>query len=77
MVSSKKGISRHQLHRVLGITYKSAWFLSHRIRECMRDGELAPFGNNGGAVEVDETFIRKEGSVNQELERSDLFLKKI
>lgn len=39
MVSSKKGISSHQLHRVLGITYKSAWFLSHRIRECMRDGD--------------------------------------
>ncbi|MEQ8343415.1 IS1595 family transposase [Marinovum algicola] len=57
MVSSKKGISSHQLHRVLGITYKSAWFLTHRIRECMRDGALAPMGGNGGAVEVDETFI--------------------
>ncbi|WVX50927.1 IS1595 family transposase ISNwi1 [Roseobacter fucihabitans] len=57
MVSSKKGISSHQLHRVLGITYKSAWFLTHRIRECMRDGALAPFGSNGGTVEVDETFI--------------------
>lgn len=57
MVSSKKGISSHQLHRVLGITYKSAWFLTHRIRECMRSGELAPMGGNGGAVEVDETFI--------------------
>ena len=57
MVSSKKGISSHQLHRVLGITYKSAWFLTHRIRECMRSGELAPMGGNGGTVEVDETFI--------------------
>lgn len=57
MVSSKKGISSHQLHRVLEITYKSAWFLTHRIRECMRDGALAPFGGNGGTVEVDETFI--------------------
>ncbi|MFO6462821.1 IS1595 family transposase [Jannaschia sp. KMU-145] len=57
MVSSKKGISSHQLHRVLGITYKSAWFLTHRIRECMRSGDLAPMGGNGGAVEVDETFI--------------------
>lgn len=44
MVSSKKGISSHQLHRVLGITYKSAWFLTHRIRECMRGGDLAPMG---------------------------------
>ena len=57
MVSSKKGISSHQLHRVLGITYKSAWFLTHRIRECMRSGELAPMGGGGGIVEVDETFI--------------------
>lgn len=57
MVSSKKGISSHQLHRVLGITYKSAWFLTHRIRECMRSGELAPMGGGGGTVEVDETFI--------------------
>ena len=58
IVSSKKGISAHQLHRVLEITYKSAWFLSHRIREAMRSGDLAaPFGGNGGAVEVDETYI--------------------
>jgi transposase-like protein len=59
MVSSKKGISSHQLHRVLEVTYKTAWFLTHRIRECMRSGELAPMGGNGGAVEVDETYIGK------------------
>ena len=63
MVSSKKGISRHQLHRVLGITYKSAWVLTHRIRECMRDGALAGFGGDGGVAEVDETFIGKEPGV--------------
>lgn len=58
MVSSKKGISAHQLSRVLEIQYKSAWFLAHRIREAMRSGDLAvPFGNEGGAVEVDETYI--------------------
>src|ERR1700716_174777 len=57
MASSKKGISSHQLHRALGITYKSAWFLSHRIREAMRSGGLMPpMGGNGGIVEVDETF---------------------
>lgn len=56
MTSSKKGISAHQLHRTLEITYKSAWFLCHRIREAMRDGQLAPFGGEGGAVEVDETY---------------------
>jgi transposase-like protein len=63
MVSSKKGVSAHQLHRTLEITYKSAWFLAHRIREAMRDGDLAPFGGNGGAVEVDETFIGREPGV--------------
>jgi transposase-like protein len=57
MTASKKGVSSHQLHRTLEVTYKTAWFLSHRIREALRDGELAPFGGNGGFVEVDETFI--------------------
>jgi transposase-like protein len=59
MTSSKKGISAHHLHRILEITYKSAWFLTHRIREAMRDGDLSTFGGNGGIVEVDETFIGK------------------
>ena len=59
MTSSKKGISAHQLHRVLEVTYKTAWFLAHRIREAMRSGDLAPFGQDGGAVEVDETYIGK------------------
>lgn len=58
LCSSKKGISAHQLHRTLGVTYKTAWFMAHRIREAMREGELAtPFGQGGGAVEVDETYI--------------------
>jgi transposase-like protein len=61
---SKKGCSSHQLHRILGITYKAAWFLSHRIREAMRDGKLAPMGGAGGIVEVDETYIgRQKGQV--------------
>jgi transposase-like protein len=63
MTSSKKGISAHQLHRVLEVTYKTAWFLAHRIREAMRSGDLAPFGGEGGVVEIDETFIgRKAGA---------------
>ena len=58
MVSSKKGISAHQLSRVLEVQYKSAWFLAHRIREAMRSGDLdIPFGSGGGIVEADETFI--------------------
>ncbi|SPJ15041.1 transposase (fragment) [Syntrophobacter sp. SbD2] len=52
MASSKKGLSSNQLHRTLGITLKSAWFMSHRIielvREAMRNGNLSPFGGNGG-----------------------------
>ena len=63
MVSSKKGISSHQLHRVLEVTYKTAWFMAHRIREAMRDGDLAPFGSGGGVVEVDETFIGHDKTV--------------
>lgn len=57
MTASKKGVSAHQLHRTLEVTYKTAWFLAHRIREAMRSGELAPFGQGGGGVEVDETYI--------------------
>jgi transposase-like protein len=56
---SKKGISAHQLHRSLGITYKSAWFMHHRIREAMRlDKE--PMGGLGHDVEADETFIGRD-----------------
>ena len=63
LCSSKKGISSNQLHRTLGITLKSAWFLSHRIREAMRTGDLAPFGGNGSTIKIDETVIgRQEGS---------------
>ncbi len=62
IVSSKKGISSHQLSRILEVQYNSAWFLSHRIREAMRSGDFAPFGGNGTRVEVDETYIgRKKG----------------
>lgn len=60
MCSSKKGVSAHQLHRTLETTYKTAWFLAHRIREAMRSGDLAPFGPGGGIVEADETFIGVE-----------------
>ena len=55
--SSKKGFSAHQLHRTLGITYRSAWFLAHRIREAMRDDSPSPLGGKDKVVEADETFI--------------------
>lgn len=57
IAGSKKGISSNQLHRTLGVTLKTAWFMSHRIREAMRDGSPDLMGGNGGRVEVDETFI--------------------
>ena len=63
MTSSKKGISSNQLHRTLGITLKSAWFMSHRIREAMRDDRTVDFGAGGSAVEVDETFIGHDTTI--------------
>ncbi len=64
MCASKKGISAHQLHRVLEVQYKTAWFLAHRIREAMRaGGPLDRFGGGGGDVEVDETYIGREPGV--------------
>jgi transposase-like protein len=55
MTSSKKGISSHQLARELGVTLKSAWFLSHRVREAMREAPMADLLR--GTVEVDETYV--------------------
>lgn len=61
LVSSKKGISSHQLHRTLGVTYKTAWFMTHRIREAMGDTSAEPLGGPGssGIVEADETYFGK------------------
>lgn len=56
LCSSKKGISSHQIHRTLQVTYKSAWFMAHRIREAMREGGLGPMGGAGEVVEIDETY---------------------
>jgi len=64
LTSSKKGMSSHQLHRMLGVTYKTAWFMTHRIREAMREGIFSPppLGGKGKVVEADETYIgRKPG----------------
>ena len=60
MSSSKKGISTQQLHRTLGVTLKTAWFMSHRIREAMRDGDLDRLGGTGVYVEADETYFGKK-----------------
>lgn len=62
MTSSKKGISAQQLHRMMGITYKTAWFMCHRIREAMREDvkSSGPLGGSGKTVEVDETYFGKQ-----------------
>src|ERR1043166_5158576 len=62
LCSSKKGMSSHQLHRTLGVTYKTAWFMAHRIREAMGDNPSGKLGGGGKIVEVDETYFgNKEG----------------
>jgi transposase-like protein len=62
MCASKKGISTRQIQRMLDCSMKTAWFLTHRIREAMADGGLEPFGGAGGDVEADETFIGHDGN---------------
>jgi hypothetical protein len=62
MCASKKGVSTNQVQRLLKCSMKTAWFLTHRIREALRSGSLAPMGGNESVVEVDETFIgRRDG----------------
>ena len=69
LTCSKKGISSHQLHRILEVQYKTAWFLTHRIREAMASGALNPFGVGGGPVEVDETFIGNDRTIKPKGEK--------
>jgi transposase-like protein len=56
LTASKKGVSAHQIHRSLGISYKGAWLMMHRLREAMRQGGLGPLGGEGKIVEADETY---------------------
>ena len=57
MTASKKGVSAHQIHRMLDLSYKSTWFMMHRLREAMRTGGLEPLGGKGKVVEADETYF--------------------
>jgi transposase-like protein len=66
LCSSKKGISSNQLHRTLGVTLKTAWFMSHRIREAMRIVGVEPMGGAGKTVEVDETIFGKQDGAPKE-----------
>ena len=54
--SGKNGVSAHEIHRTIGVTYKTAWFMMHRLREAMTDLEPTPMGGNGGQVQADETY---------------------
>jgi transposase-like protein len=69
IASSKKGVSANQLHRTLGVTLKTAWFMGHRIREAMREGTLGPLGGNGMTVEADETYY---GSTDELVPRAPI-----
>lgn len=71
--ASKKGMSAHQLHRMLGITYKSAWFMAHRIRESMKPTTTTPMGGGGKIVEIDETYHARtaEAAKGRKRQRND------
>lgn len=69
MACSKKGVSANQLHRILGVTLKTAWFMAHRIREAMRTLGLEPMGGDGKIVEVDETLFGFQDGANAKTQR--------
>ena len=75
LTASKKGMSAHQLHRMIGVQYKTAWFMMHRIREAVKDGGGCLLGGEGKVVQADETYYGntskrakhyKEGHSNKE-----------
>lgn len=77
--ASKKGMSAHQLHRMLGVTYKTAWFMAHRIREAMKEdvASAGPLGGEGKTVEADETYHgKRETPLVSPQRRGRPFLKK-
>ncbi|MGX7877393.1 IS1595 family transposase [Mesorhizobium sp. ORM6] len=65
--ASKKGMSAHQLHRMLGVTYKTAWFMAHRIREAMKEDvkSSGPLGGEGKIVEADETYFGPKDTIKK------------
>ena len=74
----KNGCSAHEIHRALGITYKTAWFLCHRIREAMVDKNPAPMGGKGGQIQADETYYgntsKRSKSYRKGLKRKEAIL---
>ncbi len=76
LTASKKGMSSHQLSRMLSVTYKTAWFLSHRIREMMSDTQRGPIGGEGKVVEADEAYHgKRETPIPSEQRRGRPFTK--
>jgi transposase-like protein len=67
MTASKKRISGHQVHRMLGVSYKSTWFMCHRLRAAMHLAKDPPLGGLEETVEVDETYIGKSGEPQKSL----------
>ncbi len=70
MCASKKAISAHQMHRMLGVTYKTAWFMAHRIREAMRVPHTGKLGGGGKVVEADEAYWGTESGASKKTLRS-------
>jgi transposase-like protein len=70
MSASKKGISAKQVERMLGVTYKTAWFMCHRVREAMRDEMVGQLGGAGAVVEADETYYGREDGVSKKKSRA-------
>ena len=69
--ASKKGMSAHQLHRSLGVTYKTAWFMAHRIRESMKEDHTEPMGGEGESVQADETYFgHKHGQTRRRAKKN-------
>jgi transposase-like protein len=75
MAASKKGMSAHQLHRMLDLTYKTSWFMCHRIREAMRNDKASPMGGSGKIVEADETYYGKQEKPRKSKRRKSPYLK--
>jgi len=65
LTASKKGMSAHQIHRMLGVTYKTAWFMCHRIREAMTDNNPPPLGGEDKTIEADETYFGNKVSLKK------------
>ncbi|MEP3889419.1 MAG: IS1595 family transposase [Hellea sp.] len=73
MTASKKGMSAHQIHRMIGVTYKTAWFMCHRIREAMTDNNPPPLGGKDKVIEADETYIGNKVSVKENQKQKHYF----